>query len=349
MSYFATPSHEYYIDSEGGSDANDGLTPSTAWATIAHAAANALRTSGQLTRINAKARATAYVAEDVSITNDTSIATLLQGYGSVAGDGEQATVTSLTTKAFGSGHAKGRNYFQDVHFQGCTDYAINCSPYGTMLAVRCWFDDCRVVGGYSTRSFLQSVIGCKFSGATAQSINICAHYCLYDGTDSTQSYMAYRGGPLVTHCVFLVKSGLGAFGNTHALQVFFNDNTVIGIDGHGVGIKQGGYQSRIAECARNAFVSLDTGLEAQQTPDATVIGGNLYFGVTTPSAETARPALEFPDVIATEHPIPNWASGDYRVIQPDVSEWDVSHSFGASGVTGGGGGLPIGRIVSGGV
>ena len=328
-SYFGTPTSEYYVDSEGGSDANDGLSVGTAWETIAYACLNVTRTT--LTRINVRARTTPYIVSSVSVTNNTGVPTLIQGFTTVAGDGGRPYIQGDDASSlFISGHNISGNYFQDLHFRNvpAAHYALYVNGYGYMKCFSCDFENAKVYMS-SVRLHTHSVLGCRFFGDGAFQRVWCGgllSHCLFDARAIVGPVQALvstlTAGSSITGCVFLVKSGIGAITNSHGKRCYMNNNLFIGTDGGGTGIEGNLHQTSYDTVMQNVFVGLDAAIEPMGLPGYRAGMNAIYDCV---AGDSSASLVKFPDFNLTDHPCPNWATGDYEI---RVS----GGSFGSGGV-----------------
>ena len=313
-----TPDTEYYVDSENGSDSNTGLSEAQAWQTLAYAATT--MTYGTVTRLNVKVRSTAYAANDWNPNNGTNNYLIVQGYTTSPGDGGKPTLQRTTgTYLITTGHGQGNIAFRHLRFE---DGNCRVNAYHFAWYVQCDFHNASVTGSRSVREDYHYVVGCKFTstGDMTFAADATCKYCLFDGSNMTgQSYMVSRGGPEISDCVFIIKDGCGGFGNSHNTEsrltrcLFLGDESGTGGRG-GTGYEGNVYQATITTLTNCVFADLTTGIEGISY-ECELIGNNLFHNCGTNTGSITS-KIKLPDFVATQHPVPNRASQDYRINVP---------------------------------
>ena len=315
-----TPDTEYYVDGDSGSDSNTGLSEGQAWATLAHASTT--MTYGTITQLNVKVASTAYAADDWDPNNSSNNYLIVQGYTTSPGDGGKPTLQRTTgTALLTTGHADGNIAFRHLRFE---DGSCAVNAYGRAWYVQCDFHDASVTGSRSVREDYHYVIGCTFTstGDMQFAADATCKYCLFDGSNMTgQSYMVSRGGPEISDCVFIIKDGCGGFGNSHNKTsrltrcLFLGDESGTGGRG-GTGYEGNVFQGAMTTLTNCVFADLTTGIETI-VYGAQLIGNNLFYNCGTNSSATHVSKIFMGDFVATEHPVPGRASGDYQIRVPN--------------------------------
>lgn len=349
-----TPDTVYYVDGNSGSDLNTGLSEGQAWATLAHASTT--MTYGTVTQLNVKVASTAYEANDWDPNNSSNNYLIVQGYTTSPGDGGKPTLQRTTgTYLLYTGHSVGNVALRHLRFE---DGNCRVNAYARAWYVQCDFHDASVTGSRSVREDYQYVIGCTFTstGDMQFANDATCKYCLFDGSNMTgQSYMVFRGGPEISDCVFIIKDGCGGIGNSHASSsrvircLFLGDESGTGGRG-GVGCEANLFRPSMSTFTNCVFADLTTGIESLQDWDTQLVGNNLFYNCGT-NTGTIDAKVRMGDFVATEHPVPDRASGDYRINVPDSLSYAsglIPSTFGPASLAGGGG-IQIARGMHGGM
>lgn len=313
-----TPDTEYYVDGDSGSDSNTGLSEGQAWATLAYASTT--MTYGTVTRLNVKVASTAYAANDWSPNNNTTNYLIVQGYTTSPGDGGKPTLQRTTgTNLISTSHNRGNIAFRHLRFE---DGDCRVNNYKYAWYVQCDFHNASVTGSRANRSNQHYVVGCTFTstGNMVFSRDATCRYCLFDGSNmTTQQYMVSKGGPEITDCIFIIKDGCGGIANTHNRHarimrcLFLGDES--GTGGRGGQGYVSGFQSRASTFTNCVFTDLTTGIGNIGAGDTHLVGNNLFYNCGT-NTNTINTKVRMGDFVATEHPVPNRASQDYRIKAP---------------------------------
>ena len=339
-----TPDTVYYVDGDSGSDSNTGLSEGQAWATLAHASTT--MTYGTVTQLNVKVASTAYAANDWSPNNNTTNYLIVQGYTTSPGDGGKPTLQRTTgTYLLDSTHGTGNVALRHLRFE---DGTCVIDPYARAWYVQCDFHNASVYGSRSVREDYHYVIGCTFTstGDMQFANDATCKYCLFDGSNMTaQSYMVSRGGPEISDCVFIIKDGCGGFMNSHASTsrvtrcLFLGDESGTGGRG-GVGCEGTTFRPSMSTFTNCVFADLTTGIEGLQSWDTQLVGNNLFYNCGT-NTSTIDAKVRMGDFVATEHPVPGRASGDYQIKVPSSLSYAsglIPSTFGPAELSSNGGG-----------